>query len=212
MFKYLVLILFVMSSFAFTQTNDNSSSDETSNATIFDEFEKLTNGGYRTRMDSFLVELQDNPSAQGYLINYGTNKDISAREKLLRNHLSFRKFDPVRIVFVRGGFRGEVKTELWIVPYGAELPTVKAELKQFDEFGPVANGYIKALLDSLFVELQDQPDKKGYIVTTGAARQILSREKLMRNYILVRKFDSSRIKLVNNGFSDEIKTEFWIDL
>ena len=113
---------------------------------------------------------------------------------------------------VNGGFRGTVKTEFWIVPAGAETPAIKDVSNKIDEFGNIANGELKARLDNFFVELQNRPNKKGYIVITGASKTILSREKLIRNYIFFRKFDASRIEFVKNGYSKEIKTELWIDL
>lgn len=198
-----------MSSAIFAQ---NSSSTKNSKAELSGEFGNAPIGQIRSEMDSFLLELQNNPASQGYVINYGTNKDISAREKLFRNHLIFRKFDSSKIVIVRGGFREAVKTELWVVHSGAEMPEIKSELNKIDEFGEVANGVIKARLDSFFVELQDHSNKKGYVIINGPAKTVLRRERFIRNYILMRRFDSSRIKLINDGFNDEIKTELWIEL
>lgn len=36
--------------------------------------------------------------------------------------MRFRRFDPSRITFIRGGFRQGVHNELWVVPYGGKLP------------------------------------------------------------------------------------------
>lgn len=176
MFKILFLILVVMSLAIFAQENNNSSIDKKVPAKIFDEFGKVTTGLIRSRMDSFLVELQKNPSSQGYIINYGTKKDIAARERLLRNHVAFRKFDSVRIVFVNGGFRGEIKTEFWIVPYGAEIPNIESASKKIDEFGFLNYEEMEARLSGFLSELQNNPNKKAYILTTGASKAVLRRE------------------------------------
>ncbi|HXF43398.1 MAG TPA: hypothetical protein VNK26_06630 [Pyrinomonadaceae bacterium] len=94
-------------------------------AVQIDEFGKLPNDDIRARLDTFFAELANNPNNQGYIINYGTPKEIAAREKLIINHINFRKFDRSRITIVNGGPSpdGVVKTKLYRVPPGANNPT-----------------------------------------------------------------------------------------
>ncbi|CAN5868821.1 hypothetical protein BH20ACI4_BH20ACI4_28260 [soil metagenome] len=206
MFKILFMILIVMGSLAIAQM------EEKPQAILFDEFEKATNGNVKMRMDSFFTELSNNPISQGYIVNYGADREIAKREKQVRDSIIFRKHDATRVVIVNGGFRGTVKTEFWIVPPGAEIPAIEPASNKIDEFGTIANGDLKARLDNFFVELQNRPDKKGYILTKGSSKQMLSRERLIRNYIVMRKFDSSRIEFVKHGTSKKLNTELWIDL
>lgn len=206
MFKILFLILVVMSWAVFAQNEVKPQ------AALFDEFETATNGYVKMKMDSFFVELSNNPSSQGCILNYGTNREIAKREKQLRNSITFRKFDAARIVFVNSGFRGIIKTELWIVPAGAENPAVEPAANKIDEFGNIANGDLKARLDNFFVELQNRPNKQGSIFIVGPLRKVSRFERLIKNYITLRKFDSSRIKFINGGISKDVKTELWIDL
>ena len=93
-------------------------------APLIDEFGKLSNDDVRARLDNFFIELQNNPNNQGYIINYGTEKEVAAREKLITNHINFRKFDRTRITLVNGGTgtTGEVHTKLYRVPPGADNP------------------------------------------------------------------------------------------
>ena len=121
--RILFLILIVMSSVAFAQTEENTEPQETPKAIKFDEFEKATNGYVKMKMDAFFVELSNNPAAQGYIINYGTDREIAKREKQIRNSITFRRYDVSRITLVRGGNREVIKTDLWLVPPGAESPT-----------------------------------------------------------------------------------------
>jgi hypothetical protein len=93
----------------------------------FDDFGKLPNDEVRARMDALFVALGNQPNAQAYLIDYGTDEEITAREKLLRNHIGFRKYDASRISFVRCGANAlgaGARTVIWIVPPGAEPPSV----------------------------------------------------------------------------------------
>jgi hypothetical protein len=88
-----------------------------------DTFGKLNNDDIRGRLDNYFVTLQNDPNASGYIINYGPPKEVAAREKLMKNHIKFRNFDPSRITFVNGGNKGEgLQTTLWVVPAGATAP------------------------------------------------------------------------------------------
>ncbi len=90
---------------------------------LVDEFAKLQNDDVRARLDAFFVELQNNPTNQGYIINYGTDRDIAARERLINNHIDFRRFDRSRITLVRGGDTGAgINTKLYRIPPGAQNP------------------------------------------------------------------------------------------
>ena len=106
-----------------TSASENGPVDRNPEAILVDEFGKLANDDVRARLDAFFVELQNNPSNQGYIINYGTDRDIAARERLITNHIAFRRFDRTRITLVRGGDLGTgINTKLYRVPPGAENP------------------------------------------------------------------------------------------
>lgn len=90
---------------------------------LVDEFGAMPNDDIRGRLDLFFAELSNNPNNQGYIINYGTPAQIATREKLIRNHIAFRKFDASRITLVNGGEGTGVSTKLYRVPPGANNPT-----------------------------------------------------------------------------------------
>lgn len=205
MFRVLLLILIVMSSFAFAQTNEKPQ------ATKYDEFEAATNGNVKARMDAFFVELNNNPSAQGYVINYGIDREIVKREKQIRDSIRFRSFDASRLTFVNGGFRGIVQTQTWIVPSGAETPTVESSSKLIDEFEKINTGEIKARLDSYFIALNNDPNSQGYIVIYGSTKEVLAREKQIKSYVAARRFDLSRVKFIKGSARKVIKTELWVN-
>lgn len=85
---------------------------------LVDEFGRLPKKDIEARLTKFYSELSNNQNSQGYIINYGTDTEIAAREK-------FRHFDRSRITLVRGGPHesGKVYTKLWRVPPGADNPT-----------------------------------------------------------------------------------------
>jgi len=89
-----------------------------------DDFGPLANDDVRQRLDAFFATLQSDPTAQGFIINYGTPRNVTRRETLIRNHITFRGFDASRITFVNGGDNGEgIRTRLVLVPAGADAPT-----------------------------------------------------------------------------------------
>jgi hypothetical protein len=92
---------------------------------ILDEFGKLPPDEVKARMDALYVGLGNYPNGQGYIINYGTDKEIAAREKLIRDAIAFRKYDANRITMVRGGANPNgtgVWTKVWILFPGATPP------------------------------------------------------------------------------------------
>lgn len=90
---------------------------------MVDEFGALPNDDIRGRLDLFFAELSNNPNNQGYIINYGTPAQVATRERLIRNHIAFRRFDPSRITLVNGGDTGAgANTKLYRVPPGAANP------------------------------------------------------------------------------------------
>jgi hypothetical protein len=97
----------------------------------FDEFPSLAFDDDKARLDTFVIELQNNPDSQGYIILYqGTDKNsmrLRNVEKLRQRTLDYlvktRGLDPRRIWIVDGGSKRERTTyEMWIVPPGAQPP------------------------------------------------------------------------------------------
>ena len=112
-----------MSSVAFPQNADDSSVDKAPKTKMLIEFGKVSNGEFKSIIDKLFIELQSNPTAQGYILIYGMSKQVAARERLLRNQIVFRSQDGSRITFVRGKAERIIRTQFWIVPDGAESPT-----------------------------------------------------------------------------------------
>ena len=105
--------------------SENASGDLTGDPRLLDEFGKVAGGEVKARMDAVYVKLGDEPNSQGYIINYGTDKEIAAREKQIQRAIAFRKFDASRVTIVRGGANMNgtgILTKIYIVPPGANNP------------------------------------------------------------------------------------------
>jgi hypothetical protein len=91
-----------------------------------DEFGPAENDDIKARLQNFYPELQSDPTAQGYVIVYGSPREAAKRETAIKKAIDFLRFDPSRFVFVRGGSAtpdgSKAYTELWIVPAGADAP------------------------------------------------------------------------------------------
>jgi hypothetical protein len=89
-----------------------------------DTFGPLANDDVKARVQNFYVQLANNPNSQGYIINYGTPKQIASRRAQITKAITFLKLDPSRVTFVDGPPHGaEVETHFYLVPPGATPPT-----------------------------------------------------------------------------------------
>jgi len=89
-----------------------------------DEFGKKVDDEVKAIIDNFYIQLNNNPDAQGYIINYGTAAEIRRRRAQIMKAINFRKYPVDRVTFVDGGDQGTgVNTKLWLVPSGATPPT-----------------------------------------------------------------------------------------
>ncbi len=92
-----------------------------------DEYGNIRFNDEKARLDNLAIELQNDPTAQGYLVCYGGRVgragEAQARCDRAKNYLvTSRGLSADRIVTVDGGFREDLTVELWVVPQGAQPP------------------------------------------------------------------------------------------
>lgn len=91
-------------------------------ATKFDEYDFLNWKKERERLDNLAIQLQQSVGAKGYVIVYGPQR-VDQHLARVRDYLvKKRGIDSERIVLVNGGHNKKVRTELWVVPTGADPP------------------------------------------------------------------------------------------
>jgi hypothetical protein len=98
-----------------------------------DEFEAQNPDQDKARFDNCVIQAQNTPDAQLYVIIYpGTDKASLSRnsyDRLSKRALDYmvktRGFDPRRISVVRGSNRLKTTVEIWVVPPGAQPPVVQ---------------------------------------------------------------------------------------
>lgn len=98
-------------------------------------------------------------------------------------------------------------------PNSSETGTVADVLhpRQIDDFGDEPHDKTRGRLDALFLELQNDPNSKGYIINYGTAKQKAARVKLINDHIKFRKFDGTRITIVDGGDNGGVlRTTLWV--
>ena len=93
----------------------------------FDQYGDVGECDETARLDNFLNQLQNEPTSKGYIIVYdGKNTlpgRVGGRLQRAMNYLTYQRgLMPDRVVPIKGGYRVETVTELWIAPEGAPAP------------------------------------------------------------------------------------------
>jgi hypothetical protein len=97
-----------------TASETSMVSEHPSGAVKSDEFDTFGRSDTKGRLDSFFVELMNDPYSEGFIV-FRNDKDLMLRIKVLRNHIAFRKFYVNRITLVISDKEDQI-TEFWRVP------------------------------------------------------------------------------------------------
>lgn len=90
----------------------------------FDEYGNIRFNDEKARLDNYAIQLQNEPSAQGYIIGYGAcDAQGQTRANRAKDYLvNTRGIDASRLVVVDGGCLPDLLVQLWVVPQGATAP------------------------------------------------------------------------------------------
>ena len=93
----------------------------------FDEFPDISRNDEKARLDNFTIELQNDPSATGYVIVYPGRASKRSEVQGHFGHaidylVNSRGMDKSRIRTIEGPKRDQLSVQLWIVPQGAPPP------------------------------------------------------------------------------------------
>jgi hypothetical protein len=91
----------------------------------FDEYGNIRFNDEKARLDNFAIQLQNEPTAQGYIIGYGScDAEGQTRANRAKDYLvNTRGIDGGRLMVVDGGCLPELLVQLWVAPQGAMAPT-----------------------------------------------------------------------------------------
>lgn len=91
---------------------------------LVDEFGPQKDDEVKVRVDNFYIRLNNDPSARGYIINYGTAAQLRARRAQLMRAINRpgAGHDASRVTIVDSTTSGPVNTKFYVVPAGATNP------------------------------------------------------------------------------------------
>jgi hypothetical protein len=91
----------------------------------FDTYGNIRFNDEKARLDNFAIQLQNEPTSQGYIIGYGScDAEGLTRANRAKDYLvNTRGIDAGRLVTVDAGCLPELQIQLWVVPQGATPPT-----------------------------------------------------------------------------------------
>ena len=75
----------------------------------------------------------------------------------------------------------------------------KPKTTERERFGPLQNDDVKARIQNLYIDLNNNPSDRAVIINYGSAKDIAKREKQIRDAIKFLKQDASRVTLVRGG-------------
>lgn len=90
-----------------------------------------------SELDNLFIRLQNYPSSKGYIIIFaekGKNIRNFVREIQIKNYIRLRRYDPERIVLIRGKNNAEAGMQFWTVPSGVDISEIQ-NLKADEDFG-----------------------------------------------------------------------------
>ncbi len=101
-----------------------------------------------------------------------------------------------------------IVVSLFATTVGQETP--KAVL--VDEFGDLPCGDLLARLDYFYVELSNDPESTGFVTIANSPegrRDSVFQQRWIELYTRLRRFDSTRLKIVRSSSEGEMRTSFW---
>ena len=128
-FLWCSIVLTSVASVAQAQPNHVAGSGNSDRARKFDEYGNIKPDDQKARLDNFVIELQPEPTAKGYIIVYGYCAGQAQRHaEWSKDYLvNKRRIDAGRLITVDGGCKEDLVTQLWVVPSGASPPKLSTE-------------------------------------------------------------------------------------
>lgn len=91
-------------------------------AFIISETGKATQAQLKAAAKKVFRTISDNPDHHIYIISYGTDAQLTRRERVIAKEINLREQIRPRITIVRGGRKTAPRTVFWSIPPGAANP------------------------------------------------------------------------------------------
>lgn len=180
-------------------------------ARLSDAYGRFNEETVRSKLDNFSFEISQEPGSHGLVMLYGSADVLASRKTLVANHIRFRRQDPSRFIFQLGGMLLRPRTDLWVVPSGAEGPNLDRTAWIGMEIKKATNSRVKRLIKDFFSLSRIDRDVNFYIINYGSDSQIAKRERFIANNIgRLPEFPEPRITFVRGGNVRKSSTVMWI--
>jgi hypothetical protein len=180
-------------------------------ARLSDAFGEFNEESVRSKLDTFFFEISQEPGSRGLVILYGSTDELIFRKTLVANHIRFRKQDPSRFRYQLGGKVTQPRTELWVVPSGAEDPDLNRIAWVGMELRRTVGSRAKRLIRDFFSLSRIDRNIGFYVINYGSDSEIAGRERLIANNIgRLPEFPEPRITLVRGGNVRKFSTVMWV--
>ena len=209
---------------------------------LLDAFGDIQTSDLLARLDNLAIELQHAPQSRGFIVSYSqTNKFPGwplRRALWCKSYLiKARGIDAGRVFTVNGGFRDDIRFELWVEPPGAQQP-----VQPFDLAAELAREKTPYLFDRIFIfenppgvpeveeynylddrdfyepfvtTLRNDPAARGLLIAyatrrdrRGEDRRLAARRKL--TILRTQSIGADRVLAIGGGLRQQKTIEFWI--
>jgi hypothetical protein len=209
---------------------------------LLDAFGDIQTSDLMARLDNLAIELQHTPQSRGFIVSYSQPNKFPGwplrRALWCKSYLiAVRGIEPERVLTVNGGFRDDIRFELWVEPPRAQPP-----VQQFDLAAELASEKTPYLFDRVFVfesspgvpemeeynylddkgfyepfvmTLRNDPAARGLLIAYSTRRDRRGEDSRLaaRRKLAIMKSQSigaDRIVAVGGGQREQKTIEFWI--
>jgi hypothetical protein len=189
-------VLFFLFSLAPIKT---SSQANNKSARKFDEFGDILMTDIKARADNFAVQLQNEPTAKGFIVVYRSRRDLPGISYRYANRmrdyiLNTSGVADERLVALDGGEADCLRQELWIVPPGTTItPRADAYQRHFEE-----TNYAQKF-DEVFWGGEDYPTGIWEGDLEAYAARLRAQPRAIAHVIVYAQFDVERQSYEEDG-------------
>lgn len=204
---FLIVLLFVFSSFVSAQNESDSDLANLKETTKFDDFGDISEKEFAPKLTKFYWLLRKSNDLRGYVIFYSSDNSSSFKQtshfadgkmRSYQKYLDCGCIDSMRLTLVRGGLREKTTTELWLVPTGGIKPQIinsgeliKDARYKLELLGTKKLNLNEAKIKVEVIEDEDWENEKSEIEFEAEAEdfaeeltEILSRDKTWRAVLI----------------------------
>lgn len=191
---------------------------------LVDEFGRIECEDLSARLDVFIAELNKHPNATGYIAISSTHK-LDWRERFIDGYARYRAFDENRLLIVRANLKEPTQTQMWSVPFGAELPVERIldtssglersprKFKLYSDFGNLGACYTGPPFRLMSGYLKGNPGYSGNIAIGSPSEKSFrkAKDQIKRAFSQDYEVDLSRIRFfwIRTEYDPEIH-ELWL--